>query len=281
MTTAGGPYADDGPYADGPYAADLALALRLAGRADTLTLSRFRARDLRVRGKPDRTPVTDADLAVEDVLRRALAAARPADAFAGEEGGGEAGPGRTWLVDPVDGTKNFLRGVPVWATLIALLEDGVPVLGVVGAPALRRRWWAVRGGGAWLSEDGAPPRRLRVSRVTELAEAYLSTTRVDTWRVFGRARSYAALAAACWEDRGFGDFLQHCLVAEGVLDLAAEPAVAPWDIAAVQIVVEEAGGRCTDLDGGDPQHGTGAVSANPVLHARALSTLAAAHPPHH
>ncbi|WP_328589989.1 histidinol-phosphatase, partial [Streptomyces cacaoi] len=275
-----------------PEPADLDLALHLADIADEITRRRFRARDLRVRSKPDRSPVTDADTAVETVLREAVAARRPADGFAGEETGGSPGAGRTWIVDPVDGTKNFLRGVPVWATLIALLEDGRPTVGVVSAPALHSRWWAATGRGAWLrrtseapawhtgSADaaggrarGAEPRRLAVSRVTEPGDAYLSTTRVHTWHTFHVRQAYLRLADACWEDRAFGDFLQHCMVAEGTVDIAAEPVVSPWDIAALQVLVEEAGGVCTDLYGADPQHGRGALSANPRLHTRALALL--------
>ncbi|GAA2043997.1 MULTISPECIES: histidinol-phosphatase [Streptomyces] len=258
---------------DAPHPDDVRLALRLADTADALTLRRFRAGDLRCRSKPDRTPVTDADTAVEAAVRRTLRAERPADAVAGEEGGGAVTGGRTWMVDPIDGTKNYLRGLPVWATLIALLDAGRPVLGVVSAPALRSRWWAARGAGALLRRAGAAPVPLRVSGVGRLADAYLSTTRTSTWHTFHSRPAYLALADACWEERAFGDFLQHCLVAEGVLDIAAEPVVAPWDVAAVRIVVEEAGGRCTDLRGGDPLRGTGALSANRELHRQALAIL--------
>ncbi|MET8975794.1 inositol monophosphatase family protein [Streptomyces sp. NPDC004539] len=264
--------------ADASRRADLELALRLADLADGITARRFRALDLRVREKPDRTPVTDADTAVESAVRDALGRARPGDAFAGEESGGRVGAGRTWLVDPVDGTKNFLRGIPVWATLIALLEDGRPTAGVISAPALHSRWWAAAGLGARLRRGpaGTTPVPLRVSAVGRLDQAYLSTTSVRTWDVFHSRAAYLRLAGACWEDRAFGDFLQHCMVAEGTLDIAAEPVVAPWDIAAVQILVEEAGGLCTDLFGGCPRSGTGALSANPRLHRLAVDTLSAA-----
>ncbi|AZK97625.1 MULTISPECIES: histidinol-phosphatase [Streptomyces] len=258
-----------------PPHADLELALQLADTADSITTRRFQARDLRIREKPDRTPVTDADTAVEAAVREALRSARPDDAFAGEETGGTVTAGRTWMVDPIDGTKNFLRGIPVWATLIALLEDGRPTVGVISAPALHSRWWAAAGSGARLRRGPADstPLPLRVSGATRLDHAYLSTTSTRTWDVFHSSAAYLRLAAACWEDRAFGDFLQHCMVAEGTLDIAAEPVVNPWDITAVQILVEEAGGVCTDLLGAPPRSGTGALSANPLLHRLALQEL--------
>ncbi|MFD7550968.1 histidinol-phosphatase [Streptomyces sp. NPDC059816] len=260
-----------------PRHGDLELALQLGDIADRITVRRFQAHDLRIREKPDRTPVTDADTAVETAVCEALRFARPDDAFAGEETGGSVTTGRTWMVDPVDGTKNFLRGVPVWATLIALLEDGRPTVGVISAPALASRWWAAAERGAWLrrgSVDSAPV-PLRVSSNTRLADSYLSTTSTRTWDVFHSRAAYLRLAEACWEDRAFGDFLQHCMVAEGTLDIAAEPVVNPWDITAVQILVSEAGGVCTDLLGASPHSGTGALSANPRLHRLALEVLAA------
>ncbi|MFJ6656356.1 histidinol-phosphatase [Streptomyces sp. NPDC091377] len=259
-----------------PPPSDLDLALHLGDLADSITNRRFQARDLRVREKPDRTPVTDADTAVETAVRAAVKSARPDDAFAGEETGGRVTAGRTWLVDPIDGTKNFLRGVPVWATLIALLEGGRPTVGVISAPALHSRWWAAAGQGAWLRRGpaGSAPLPLRVSGTTLLADAYLSTTSTCTWDVFHSSAAYRRLAEACWEDRAFGDFLQHCMVAEGTLDIAAEPVVNPWDITAVQLLVEEAGGVCTDLLGASPHSGTGALSANPRLHLLALKALA-------
>jgi histidinol-phosphatase len=255
---------------------DLSLALRLADAADALTTARFGARDLRVRRKPDRTPVTDADLAVEDRIRELIAAERPADVVAGEERGGTVGTGRTWLLDPIDGTKNFLRGVPAWATLIALLEDGDPVLGVVSAPALGRRWWAVRGGGAWTSNSNsaaAGERRISVSGVGEIGDAYLSTTHLGTWVEYHSRESYLRLVDACWENRAFGDFWQHCLVAEGAIDLAAEAIVNPWDVAAVQVIVQEAGGRFSDLTGAARHDGGSALSSNGLLHETALGLL--------
>ena len=155
---------------------DVELALRLADAADAITTTRFRAADLRVERKPDRTPVTDADLAVEDAIRAKLAEHQPSDTVVGEERGGEVGAGRAWLIDPIDGTKNFLRGVPAWASLIALIVDGTPVVGVASAPALGRRWWAGAGHGAWTTFEDGEPKRISVSSVTDLADAYVSTT---------------------------------------------------------------------------------------------------------
>lgn len=250
---------------------DLSVALRLADAADGITMARFRADDLVVDRKPDRTPVTDADTAVEDAIRSVLRSTRPGDTVLGEERGGSIGSGRTWVVDPIDGTKNFLRGVPAWATLIALVVDSSPVAGVVSAPALGRRWWASAGAGAFGSAPGAPNRRLRVSGVRDLADAYLSTTDLNTW---GPDRDrYLALVSACWESRAFGDYWHHCLVAEGALDLAAEPVAYPWDLAAVQILVTEAGGTFTDLSGKPGfDHGS-ALASNGHLHEAALAVL--------
>ncbi|HEV7650149.1 MAG TPA: histidinol-phosphatase [Actinophytocola sp.] len=252
------------------HADDLSVALRLADAADAITTARFRAEDLVVDRKPDRSPVTDADTAVEDAIRAVLAADRPEDAILGEERGGTLGPGRTWVVDPIDGTKNFLRGVPAWATLIALVEGGSPVVGVVSAPAFGRRWWAAAGAGAFGSFGGVT-RRLRVSGVRSLDDAYVSTTDLQSW---GEARErYLALVAACWESRAFGDYWQHCLVAEGGLDVVAEPVANAWDLAAVQILVTEAGGEFTDLTGEPRFDGGSALATNGHLHEAALSIL--------
>jgi histidinol-phosphatase len=253
---------------------DIDLALGLADAADEITGARFRANDLTIDRKPDRTPVTDADLAVEDRIRELLAVARPDDRVAGEERGGHVGDGRTWLIDPVDGTKNFLRGVPAWGTLIALLVDGTPVLGVASAPALGRRWWASAGHGAWTSAAGvAAPWRLSVSKVDDLADAYLSTTDLNSWGEFHSRDAYLRLVDACWESRAFGDFWQHCLVAEGAMDVAAEAIVNPWDVAPLQVIVEQAGGRFTDLRGRQRHDGGSALSTNGRLHDTVLATL--------
>ncbi|MYW97484.1 histidinol-phosphatase [Amycolatopsis rubida] len=255
------------------YSDDLVLATRLADAADALTTARFRALDLVVSAKPDRTPVTDADTAVEDAIREILAAERPGDTVAGEERGGSAGSeGRAWVIDPIDGTKNFLRGVPVWATLIALVEDGTPVVGMISAPLLGRRWWAARGEGAHL-RDAAGERRTSVSKVATIGDAYLSTTDLSSWTEYHSREKYLALTEACWESRAFGDFWSHCLVAEGAMDVAAECIVNPWDVAAAQVIVTEAGGRFTDLSGAETYEGGSALSTNGLLHDEALAIL--------
>ncbi len=180
------------------------------------------------------------------------------------------------MLDPIDGTKNFSRGVPVWATLIALTVAERPVVGVVSAPALARRWWGCAGGGAWTRDsDRAAPRRITVSGVADLADAYLSTTDLGSFLAAGTAEGYLELVRRCWTSRAFGDFWQHVLVAEGVLDLAVDPEVNPWDVAAVQVLVEEAGGRFTDL-AGRPRHDRGSgLSSNGLLHDAVLGVLTA------
>ncbi|MGE3285571.1 MAG: histidinol-phosphatase [Pseudonocardia sp.] len=252
---------------------DLTLALRLADAADAITLERFRAADLLVTRKPDRTPVTDADTAAEDVLREILAAERPGDDVLGEERGGPSGAaaGRCWVLDPIDGTKNFSRGMPVWASLVALTVDGTPVVGVVSAPALGRRWWAAVGSGAWTSDLGGGARRIAVSGVADLGDAYLTTTDMT---IFGdRLDTYLSLAAACWETRAFGDFWQYCLVAEGAVDIAVDGAANPWDLAAVVTIVREAGGRLTDLTGAETWAGGDGLATNGLVHEAALAHL--------
>lgn len=254
------------------YENDLELATRLADAADAITTARFRALDLAVERKPDRTPVTDADTAVEDAIRAILAADRPDDAVLGEERGGTAATGRAWVLDPIDGTKNFLRGVPVWATLIALVEDGTPVVGMISAPLLGRRWWAADGDGAWMS-DSAGARRISVSKVASLEDAYLSTTDLNSWVEYHSREKYLDLVNACWESRAFGDFWHHCLVAEGALDVAAECIVNPWDVAAAQVLITEAGGRFSDLNGEARYDNGSALSTNGLLHDEALAIL--------
>ncbi len=251
--------------------ADLVLALDLADEADAMTMARFRATDLVVETKPDLTPVSEADLAVEAALRRRLAVARPGHAVMGEEGGDDPGAGTDWqwIVDPIDGTKNYVRGVPVWATLIALKHQGATVVGVVSAPALGRRWWAASGGGAFA--DGSA---IRVSAVGSLGDAMLSYASLSGWEVRGLGEAFGALARRCWRTRAFGDFWSHVLVAEGSVDLAVEPEVSLWDLAAPKIIVEEAGGRFTDLAGTPTDDGGNAVSSNGLLHDEVLASLA-------
>ena len=248
---------------------DLELAQRLADAADALTLARFRAQDLHVAAKPDLTPVSDADLAVEDEVRRLLAAERPDDAVLGEEHGVTGDGPRQWVVDPIDGTKNFVRGVPVWATLIALLVDGVVTVGVVSAPALGRRWWAARGRGAFA--DGQP---IRVSSVSTLSDAHLSYSSLTGWEGLGRLDGLLELSRKCWRTRAFGDFWSHVLVAEGAVDASFEPEVSLWDLAPLQVIVEEAGGRFTSLAGEARPDGGSVVCSNGLLHDEVLTGLA-------
>lgn len=253
---------------------DLELALRLADAADGITRARFGALDLTVDAKPDLTPVSDADLAVEKAIRQVLAEQRPDDSVLGEEFGGDAEfTGRQWVIDPIDGTKNFVRGVPIWATLIALLEDGVPVAGVVSAPALSRRWWASAGSGAWASFDAEAPKPISVSAVGELSSASLGFSSLSGWRDRGLREKFVALTDDVWRVRGYGDFFTYCLLAEGALDIATEPEVSLWDLAALDILVREAGGRFTSLAGQPGPHGGDAVATNGLLHDETLSRL--------
>jgi histidinol-phosphatase len=253
---------------------DLRFALALADRADALTRARFGALDLHIESKPDLTPVTDADRAVESQLREALARDRPGDSVLGEEfGGSTACSGRQWVIDPIDGTKNFVRGVPVWASLIALLEEGVPSVGVVSAPALQRRWWAAHGRGAFASVGGGRPRRLSVSSVAQLGSASLSFSSLSGWAQRGLRERFIELTDAVWRVRAYGDFLSYCLVAEGAVDIAAEPEVSVWDLAALDILVREAGGTLTGLNGTAGPHQGSAVATNGLLHEQVLTRL--------
>ena len=247
---------------------DLRLALALADLADAIAVERFQADDLVVETKPDLTPVTEADRAVEQALRKRIGEERPGHGVVGEEfGAGQSATAR-WILDPIDGTRNYVRGIPVWATLIALEREGRVELGVASAPALHRRWWAARGEGAFVNG-----RRIRVSQVAELSDAVLSHASLTSWEEHGLGEQFLTLARGCWRTRGFGDFWSHMLVAEGVVDLAVEPEVELWDLAAPQVIVEEAGGRFTDLGGTPTPAGGSSVSSNGLLHDRVLTTL--------
>lgn len=252
---------------------DRRLALELADAADEITTSRFGALDLRVDTKPDLTPVTDADTSVETVLRSLLHRSRPADSVLGEEYGGEATfIGRQWVIDPIDGTKNFARGVPIWATLIALLQDGVPVVGVVSAPALSRRWWAAEGLGAHSRVGPGEERSIHVSAVDQLSSASLSFSSLSGWADRGKRDRFIDLTDEIWRVRGFGDFFSYCLVAEGAVDIAAEPEVSLWDLAPLDILVREAW-PVLNLAGGPGPHGGSAVATNGLLHDEVLKAL--------
>ena len=256
---------------------DLELALQLTDVADAITLGRFRAEDLIVETKPDLTPVSEADRAVEQALRERLADARPRDQVLGEEFGGDrtAAPGaRRWIVDPIDGTKSYVRGIPAWATLLALEQDGELLVGVVSAPALGRRWWASRGGGAFARDalSGAP-RRLRVSAVRDLGDAHLCFGGLEEWRQHGRLEALLELSARCWRTRGYGDFWSYMLLAEGALEIGLDPEVSLWDVAAPMIVVQEAGGRFTDFVGTATPGGGSAIATNGLVHDEVLAII--------
>ncbi len=249
---------------------ELALALELADIADRVTVPHFRSADLLVDHKADASEVTVADRGAESAMRDRLAEARPLDAVLGEEAGllGPLGATSRWILDPIDGTSNFVRGVPIWATLVALEQDGDIVAGVASAPALGRRWWAARGLGAFA--NGHP---IRVSTIAELAEAHVAYSDVGEFYVFGRGDAVVALIRRAWRARGLGDFWMHMLVAEGAFDVAVEPEVNLWDLAAVKVIVEEAGGCFTDLSGVARADGGNACSTNGLLHTEVLAAL--------
>jgi len=246
--------------------AELEFAFRLADAADTITLPRFRATDLAVETKPDRTPVTEADRASERAIRDLVEAERPHHVVSGEEFGQvDAAPAR-WIVDPIDGTANYLRGVPVWATLLALELDGRLAVAVVSAPAMRFRWWATRGGGAFDSTG----RQLHVSNVRALSDAHVLCSGDD---LMAGIPGWETLRASVWRTRGFGDFWQHLLVAQGAAEFAIDPVVAEYDIAAPTLIVEEAGGRVSDLAGVQGIKQPAGYSSNGVLHDEILEIL--------
>jgi histidinol-phosphatase len=252
--------------------AHLSLALELADLADTITMARFRAADLVVETKPDLTPVSEADRAVEAAIRDRLAVAAPDHAVQGEEFGvlGAEDAKYRWIVDPIDGTKSYVRGVPVWATLLALQSGDEIELGVVSAPALHTRWWAGRGLGAF--RDGDP---IRVSGVSNLDDAQISFAwdTSERFQADGIGDRMMALAHRCWRTRGLGDFWQHMLVAEGAFDISIDPIVALWDVAALVPIVEEAGGSATTIDGRRDPNGASLVCTNTRLHDEVLSAL--------
>jgi histidinol-phosphatase len=255
------------------YTDDLRLAHLLADDADSLTQARFRALDLHVMSKPDLTPVTDADQSVEESIRRTLSRVRSRDAITGEEQGTSGHSQRRWIVDPIDGTKNYVRGVPVWATLIALAVDDEVVLGVVSAPLLQRRWWASTGGGSWTGRSLLKATQCRVSDVRRLEDASLSYSSLHGWEDRGLGEDFLALMRRCWRSRAYGDFWSYMLLAEGAVDLAAEPELAVHDMAALDIIVREAGGRFTSLDGAAGPWGGNALASNGHLHDAALTFL--------
>ena len=286
---------------------DLALAHALADLADAITLDRYQAQDLVITTKPDNTPVTDADRAVETAIREALATHRQSDGLVGEEFGSDKGSsGRYWVIDPIDGTKNFMRGVPTWATLIALVEVDAAgneevVVGIASAPALARRWAAAKGHGATVRfnsgnsdfETGDTSgddfvysdndsdfnslaltpneKRISVSKVSSLTDASISYSDFVGWG--DRLEPFQKMLVAAWRTRGIGDFWSHMLVAEGAVDVAIEPSLALWDMAALDIIVREAGGSFTNTAGQSGPFGGSGVSTNGILHNAVINGL--------
>ena len=248
------------------YQADLDLALELADIADAISLERFRALDLHVESKPDRSPVTDADRSVEQALKERLAAKSPSDALIGEEYGNTGSGSRTWIIDPIDGTANYLRGVPVWATLIALAIDGKPTVSVVSAPAMGRRWWAAPGIGAFTKDIDNSTREINVSEINELENASLSYNNLQLWDQAGKLEQLTQLSRKIWRTRAYGDFWSYMLLAEGSLDIVAEHDLKIYDIAALVPIVECAGGKFTALNGPLTAESSSVLATNGKLH---------------
>ncbi|MEV5465288.1 histidinol-phosphatase [Streptomyces griseoincarnatus] len=271
------------------YLDDLRLAHVLADAADAATMDRFKALDLKVETKPDMTPVSEADKGAEELIRGHLQRARPRDAVLGEEYGVEGTGPRRWVIDPIDGTKNYVRGVPVWATLIALMEAGgggasrssgvesgggfQPVVGVVSAPALGRRWWAAKGYGAYAGRSLSSATRLQVSRVSRISDASFAYSSLTGWEEQGRLDGFLDLTREVWRTRAYGDFWPYMMVAEGSVDICAEPELSLWDMAATAIVVTESGGTFTGLDGRPGPHSGNAAASNGLLHDELLGYL--------
>lgn len=257
------------------YTEDLRLAHMMADNADSITMARFRAQDLKVSSKPDMSNVTDADVAVEEAIRRTLARARPRDAVHGEEFDDTGWGPRRWVIDPIDGTSNFVRGVPVWASLIALMMGDEVVAGVVSAPALGRRWWAAKGAGAFSGKSLHQASRIQVSGVADIGDASLSYSSLHGWVSEGLGQHFVDLMRSVWRSRAYGDFWSYMLVAEGAVDIACEPELSLHDMAACNIVVTEAGGRFTSVEGTPGPHGPGAIATNGHLHDLVVEQLTA------
>ena len=259
---------------------DLALARVVVAQADLVSLPRFRAQDLVISTKPDRTPVTDADQAVEKVIRDTITQSRPHDDIFGEEMGTDSattGPaaGRQWIIDPIDGTAGFLRGLPVWGTLVALAIDGIPVVGAISAPALRQRWFGATGLGAWTTVSGSREEKpLHVSEVGSLSDATVSYNSIAQWTGDERGDELLKLTEAAWRTRALGDFWSYMLVAEGSIDVAGEPGLQPYDMAAIQPIIEGSGGRFSSLDGENSIWTGSALATNGPLHDEVLRHVA-------
>ena len=262
----------DAPY-EGDLHADLELALRLADAADAASMSRFDADDLEVSVKADASHVTEADLATERAIRSVLEAERPADGIFGEEYGVTGDSNRQWIIDPIDGTANYLKGIPMWTTLIALAIDGVPRVGVASQPAIARRWWGATGLGAWTQTASGEAQRLAVSSVDAIAESSVSFQSISQWRGAGKLDALERLTSSVWRDRGYGDTWPYMLLAEGRLELVAEFGVKEYDIAALVPIVTEAGGRFTSFDGNDSLSERSSLATNRGLHDDFLDLL--------
>lgn len=257
------------------YDDELTFAHHVCDRADDIARRLFRATGLEVRHKADRTLVTEADLAIERMVREELAAAFPGDRVLGEEEGGSHEPeGRVWVLDPIDATANFARGVPIWGTLLGLVEDGRTVVGLASAPMLGERYAAAAGGGATM--NGEP---IHVSQVAAIGEAHLTFHEPEVLLGGDLREVIEHLIVECWRPRAFGDFWGHLLVARGAVDMAVEPWVNLWDVAALRVIVEEAGGRITTFDGAPTGHHTSVLTTNGVLHDELLRRLGTARSP--
>lgn len=252
---------------------DLDLAIDMADQADQVTTDYFRSPELQVERKADDTPVTQADRETEAVIRRTLAQARPDDTIYAEELGRQESNGRRWIIDPIDGTKNYVRGVPVWATLIGLEVDRQMVVGVVSAPMLGTSWYAAQGQGAYMVHQGEAPRTIHVSGVDRMEDASMSISSLTGWKAIGRRQQLLDLTDRIWRLRGFGDFWQYMLLAQGAIDLAAEPELDLYDMGALVPIVTEAGGTFTDLSGNPGPWGGNGLASNGLLHAEALAAL--------
>jgi len=253
---------------------DLALAQELADAADAISLARFRALDLKVETKPDRSPVTDADQAVERALKAILAEHRPEDGIIGEEFGISGNIDRKWIIDPIDGTANYMRGVPVWASLIALSIEQKPVLSVVSAPALGRRWWAAPGIGAFTRDVDGSVRQLAVSGISDLEHASLSYNNLQLWDSYGYLDQLMAMSRQVWRTRAYGDFLSYMYLAEGSLDIVAEHDLKIYDIAALVPIVEQAGGQFSAIDGPLTEESSSVLATNGPLQATSMRVFA-------
>lgn len=262
----------DTPF-EGDLRADLDLALRLADAADAASMSRFDAADLDVRLKADASHVTEADLATERALRDLLETERPGDGVFGEEYGVTGDSARQWIIDPIDGTANYLKGIPMWTTLIALAIDGVPRVGVASQPAIGRRWWAASGLGAWTNTPTGETKRLAVSAVDTIADSSVSFQSIGQWRDAGKLDALERLTSSVWRDRGYGDAWPYMLLAEGRLEFVAEFGVKEYDIAALVPIVTEAGGKFTSFEGNDSLSDLSSLATNRVLHSAYLDLL--------